>query len=298
MKSESKSKEVYVNLKSDFGFKRIFGRPENKPLLISFLNALFQGDLIVEDVKYDNVEDIPELKEERGIRYDIYCHVPSQDVPGEASHHFIIEMQHQSQAHFDERALYYVANSLVKQAKRGEEYNFEFVPVIGIFIMDFRRDSNECKERVVERKWVSDIDTGEPFYDLLRMYFVKLPLIPKKADECVSERDMWIYCIKNLDKMNTIPFASKKPIFARLAEKARIANLSRQEYLEYERSLKAYRDERNIAAYNISIGEKKGMEKGIKKEKIETAKRMKAANIELSIIALSTGLSPEEIAKI
>lgn len=40
----------FVNLMSDFGFKRIFGEEESKSLLIDFLNALFMGEIIVEDV--------------------------------------------------------------------------------------------------------------------------------------------------------------------------------------------------------------------------------------------------------
>ena len=35
--------EKYINPLTDFGFKRIFGTEFNKELLISFLNALFEG---------------------------------------------------------------------------------------------------------------------------------------------------------------------------------------------------------------------------------------------------------------
>ena len=33
----------YISLLTDFGFKRIFGTPPNKDLLINFLNCLFDG---------------------------------------------------------------------------------------------------------------------------------------------------------------------------------------------------------------------------------------------------------------
>ncbi len=290
-KPQKEKKEVFVNLKSDFGFKRIFGERQNKPLLISFLNALFQGDLVVDDVEYDNVERVPTVKDDRGIRYDIYCHRPSKDTAGEATHHFIIEMQHQSQAHFDERALYYVASSLVWQAKRGDDFEFEFVPVIGIFLMDFDRGDPESNARMVERKWMTDMDTNEPFHDLLRLYFVKLPLMQKSAEECHTERDMWIYCIKNLEHMNSVPFVEAYPVFGQLAQQASVANLSREEFVEYERSLKAYRDQRNIARHQYALGEESGLKKG----KMEIARNMMREGMSLEDITRFTGLSEEEL---
>ncbi len=35
---------VFMNPYTDFGFKKLFGTEPNKDLLISFLNALFEGD--------------------------------------------------------------------------------------------------------------------------------------------------------------------------------------------------------------------------------------------------------------
>ncbi len=37
------NKEKYINPYTDFGFKKLFGTEMNKDLLISFLNALFNG---------------------------------------------------------------------------------------------------------------------------------------------------------------------------------------------------------------------------------------------------------------
>ena len=37
----------YINPYTDFGFKKLFGTPLNKDLLISFLNSLFEGKEVV-----------------------------------------------------------------------------------------------------------------------------------------------------------------------------------------------------------------------------------------------------------
>ena len=46
--------ERYINPYTDFGFKKLFGTDMNKELLISFLNALFDGKEEVKDITYLN----------------------------------------------------------------------------------------------------------------------------------------------------------------------------------------------------------------------------------------------------
>ena len=50
-------RERYINPYTDFGFKKLFGTEMNKDLLISFLNALFNGTKQeITDVQYLNGE--------------------------------------------------------------------------------------------------------------------------------------------------------------------------------------------------------------------------------------------------
>ena len=54
---ENNNNEVFINPYTDFGFKKLFGTEPNKDLLISFLNALFDGDQkTIVDLKYLNTE--------------------------------------------------------------------------------------------------------------------------------------------------------------------------------------------------------------------------------------------------
>ena len=50
--------ERYINPYTDFGFKKLFGTELNKELLISFLNALLQGEQTVKNVTYLNTEHL------------------------------------------------------------------------------------------------------------------------------------------------------------------------------------------------------------------------------------------------
>ncbi len=47
-------KEIFMNLQSDFAFKRLFGTEQWKGIVIKFLNTLFDGEFRVLDVKFQN----------------------------------------------------------------------------------------------------------------------------------------------------------------------------------------------------------------------------------------------------
>ena len=51
-------KERYINPYTDFGFKKLFGTELNKDLLISFLNALLNGEQEITDLTYLNGEHL------------------------------------------------------------------------------------------------------------------------------------------------------------------------------------------------------------------------------------------------
>lgn len=48
----------YINPYTDFGFKWLFGTEKNKVILIDFLNALFDGMEVVEDLEYRQNEHL------------------------------------------------------------------------------------------------------------------------------------------------------------------------------------------------------------------------------------------------
>ena len=69
----SEIEDKYISLLTDFGFKRIFGPDLNKDLLISFLNALFEGSHVITDVKYLNTAHLGDIHPERQAVLDVYC---------------------------------------------------------------------------------------------------------------------------------------------------------------------------------------------------------------------------------
>ncbi|MCQ2253705.1 MAG: Rpn family recombination-promoting nuclease/putative transposase, partial [Bacteroidales bacterium] len=131
---------IYVDLLTDYGFKLAFG---NREILLHFLNSLFEKDGIVfKSVRYLNKEQTQMHKSGRTIFYDVLCKIDGgADV--------IIEMQHQSQDTFGDRALYYMSNSIVKQGSNKNDWHYKMCPVYGIFIMNFHMIGDNIPENVV-----------------------------------------------------------------------------------------------------------------------------------------------------
>ena len=79
-------KERYINPYTDFGFKKLFGSELNKDLLISFLNALLNGEQEITDLTYLNGEHLGDGYGDRRAVFDVYCQLAD-------GKKFIVEMQ-------------------------------------------------------------------------------------------------------------------------------------------------------------------------------------------------------------
>ena len=88
-----RKEERYIDILSDFGWKYYFGREENKINLINFLNSLLEGEHVVVDLTYSNVEEDGEESGERRVVFDLRC-------KGDGGEIFLVEMQLQRQEFF------------------------------------------------------------------------------------------------------------------------------------------------------------------------------------------------------
>ena len=120
----------FINPKTDFAFKKIFGSDQSKDILISFLNSiLYEEKNVIEDVEILNPYQAPPI---RGIK-DTYLDVRAKINGGKT---VIIEMQVLNVEGFEKRILYNAAKAYSIQLETGENYNL-LNPVIALTITDF-----------------------------------------------------------------------------------------------------------------------------------------------------------------
>lgn len=58
----------YIDITTDYGFKKIFGSDTNKDLLIAFLNELFSGRKIIADLYYNKNEHVGDKLRKRYLK--------------------------------------------------------------------------------------------------------------------------------------------------------------------------------------------------------------------------------------
>ena len=284
---------VFINPFVDRGFKILFGQESSKELLIELINDLLEGEHHVEDLSYMDKEDPGETTDGRGAVFDLLC----KDQDGTT---FIVELQNARQTYFYERALYYLCRMIASQGKKGESWEFELVPVYGIFLLNFRSGKTD---KVRTDLVIADRETGEQKSRNFREIFIEFPLFNKTESECETPLDYWLYNLKHMEQLEHLSFKGQKALFARLEELARIANMNKKERAEYEAALKIYRDNENVVTTarreGIQIGEKRGLEKGRKEGRAEgiliAARQMKQNGASVEFIKQCTGLSDEEI---
>lgn len=292
-------KELFIDPRTDFGFKYLFGTPMNKELLIGFLNALFHGTHTIADLTYLNSEQLGIRKEDRRAIFDVYCETESGDK-------FIVEMQNVFQQFFKDRSVYYSTFPIREQAKRGDwEYRLEAVYTIGILNFVFDEDKNS-KDYFHHEVKLMDVNTKKVFYDKLTFIYLELPKFTKTEHELETLFEKWVFVLKNLSRLLERPAALQERVFTRLFEAASIARFTPKQLREYEDSVKAYRDIVNAVNTARMEGKEEGLEEGIEKgreegreeERIGIARTLKTMGLDASAIHKATGLTPEEIQKL
>ena len=293
----------YINPYTDFGFKKLFGTPLNKDLLISFLNSLFDGKEVVRDLTYLNGESLGNSYGDRRAIFDVYC----ENEQGET---FIVEMQKAEQQFFKDRSVFYSTFPIQNQGKKGI-WNFKLKGVYTVGILDFVFPNHEYPQDSLRHEVkLVDVDDKHVFYDKLTFLYLEMPKFTKGEDELETMFDKWLFVLHNLSRLMKRPAALQERIFTRLFEQAEIAKYTPEERQDYEDSLKVYRDMKNVLdtaelrglekgrKEGRREGRKEGIEQGTFEERRKNAKAMKALGLPLETIVKVTGMSADDIDKL
>ena len=204
-------------------------------------------------MRYLNTEHLGTTELDRRAIFDVYCE-------NEKGEKILIEMQRGEQQFFKDRSLYYSTFPIREYGQKGEwNYHLKAVYVIGVlnFIFDDSHDNyfhHEVK--------LMDTQSKEVFYDKLTFVYLEMPKFNKTEDQLATLFDKWLFVLRNLTRLFDRPAALQERVFTRLFEAAEISKFTQQQLVDYEDSLKVYRDWKNTIVTAHDKGKAEGRAEG------------------------------------
>lgn len=298
---------IFINPKTDFAFKKIFGSDQSHDILISFLNAiLYDGQPTIESLEILNPYVAPRI---RGMK-DSYLDVRAALNNGDS---VIIEMQVLNVEGFEKRILYNATKIYSGQLDQGDSYTI-LKPVIALTIVDFLmfEQCPDITSRFVlkDRTYLLDY----PICDI-ELVFVELPKFKKKEAELASLTDKWLYFLQQARRLHDIPETMEDvPEIKKAFQIANQVGLTPEELDAQERHeifvqdvrgaiSKAEKDARRTALQEgrqegrqegLQEGRQAGLQEGRQETTIEIARQLLDV-LDVETISQKTGLTIAEV---
>ena len=243
----------FIDPRIDFAFKKIFGSEDAKDILISFLESLMglEGDKRIKEVTLMNPFLAPRVRDMKESVLDVRC----KDHRGVS---YIVEMQVRKTRAFLKRIQFNAAKTYVNQITSGEGYP-KLNQVIAVTITDFTLfdEFDHC----VSHHQTQETITGKTLLQEVAYWFIELSKFSKELDKLDDVLDKWIFFIKTASSLENVPDRLGQEPFRRAFEKARMANMDKEELEYYDRAGMAIADARGAIELARDEGEQKGHHK-------------------------------------
>ena len=283
----------FLDVKTDYAFKKVFGSVDSKDKLISFLNAIVYDKSLVKikDLSIVDPYNIPMLKGMKDTFVDVKAVLDDNTK-------VIIEMQVLYHTSFEKRILYNMAKNYSAQLNKSEDYHL-LNPIIALSIVDFImfEDTN----KIITNFKLLEKEEFINYSDDIELIFVELPKFNKTINELKNIKEEWIYFLKNAGSLEYIPKNLNDTIKDAL-NVANEANLTKEE-LEAQHKRKEFISIQKLAIKKakddgVREGIEKGIEQGKMQEKLEIAKNLLLSNIDIKVISKTTNLPIKQIEKL
>lgn len=277
---------VFINPKTDFAFKKIFGSKKSKDILISFLDAmLYNAEGVILDLEILDPYQAPRIK---GIK-DSYLDVKATITDNKT---VIIEMQVLNVLGFEKRVLYNAAKAFSIQLGVGEDYTL-LNPVIALTIVDFEMFTDSPK--VISRYRLKEKDDLTDYSDDIELVFVELPKFTKTLDELETPIEKWLYFLKSANQLESVPpELGGIPALNHAFQVAQQSRLSKKELDLLEKRELFLHDSRNAILKARQEGRQEGFQEGDRQARIAIANQLLDL-LDAKTISQRTGLTVAEI---
>lgn len=273
----------FLNIKTDYAFKKVFGSENSKEILKSFLNSTLALPSLIDDLIIVDPYNVPKLKGMKETAVDVKATLEDKTK-------VIIEMQILNHNGFESRILYNTAKNYANQLDRGTRYDL-LNPVIALTIVNFKMFEFEKYKSIFK---LLEKENFTEYKDDIQLQFIELPKFNKTIEECATIEDKWIYFIKNARDMEVAP-AFKDPNLIEAVAIANTASMTKEELEIQDKREEFIFIQKSSIEKASQDGLQKGREEGRELEKIEIAKNLKRSGVDSATIVRATGLSVEKI---
>lgn len=258
---------VFADPKTDVVFKKVFGQPAHKSLLIELLDSLLELDTAhrIVDLEYLSLEQLPTRKDLKLSVLDVKC----LDAQGTR---YVVEMQVIEVEGFQKRVVYNACKAYSTQLAVGADYpelnDVVAVTICNFVLWDAKAEGGAYRVPMLNRWHMREEHSGERGLAHVRYAFLELPKY-QAGTQPQSTVDKWAYFFRSAPSLTRVPEELAEGPWAEAFEVARTANLSPEEWAEYEREKMAEQDFRG----GLSLAEKRGEERGEKRGEERGEKR-------------------------
>jgi predicted transposase/invertase (TIGR01784 family) len=276
---------LFLDLRIDWAFKRIFGSPSSEPILKGFLNdCLYGGRSEVESVTILDPYLPALINKMKNSAVDVRAMLGTGE-------EVIIEMQMVNVEAFTKRCLFNGAKCLAAQLGRGADYT-KVKSVMSITIADsLILPANQHSEGVSRYSILNEV-SYQPYPEAnLRFIFIELPrLHPAQMAPSHPLRD-WLFFLKEASSWAKIPPTVTKPAVRKALQVARRALLTPDESLAMSKRDLYRIDQRNIRLLALKEGREEGREEGEVLKAQAIARELLGRGLDVHFVSEVTHLS-------
>lgn len=257
----------FANLMLDSAFKIVFGLPACEQTLIGLLEALLP-DKKIHSIRYLDKEIPGFFLEDQKTIFDLFCE-------GYDGEQYIIEMQLNPEKHFRDRVLFYSTFPIREQlitpmeeqyhrntGERKKIISYHLVPVYVISILNFKlphENEASLRDGILSSYSIRSDQDGERMTDALHFLFLELPRLPYKKDEasrCKTMLEKIAFVFRHSSFLEERPAELSEDLFERIFHAAEIANMTPEQFLQYQSKMLASFDLLAQKDYAYELGQK------------------------------------------
>jgi predicted transposase/invertase (TIGR01784 family) len=221
----------FIDVYTDFGFKKLFGEEYSAPYLISFLNGVIERPAPIEKVDLNSTLEVRHIEALPSCVFEVHC----TDTDGKE---FIVLMHNGKEDDLHDRILFYSMQGYAHQFELAEKANFEMpanfwkspspvvikrpLTVYSITLINFNRAPGIAPYGQVVSRFAFMCGDTEMFTEQLQMYVVEVPLFNKPLAELESDSDRWFYFLRHLESFESLPEALNIPVLQSAFERLQV----------------------------------------------------------------------------